>query len=142
METNYVCVPQGLIIGPLLFFTFINDLPDDLSCNPKLFADNASLNAVMFDKNTCTKNLREDLNRLYAWSVKWKMVFNPDPNKPAESLGFTNRNTTSYETVSYAGLDVKPVDSHKHLGFVLDSKMNYSKHLDEKIIKKLIKALV
>ena len=63
------------------------------------------------------------------------MVFNPDPNKPAESIVVMNRNTTSYETVSYAGMDVKPVDSHKHLGFVLDSKMNYSNHLDEKITK-------
>ena len=63
------------------------------------------------------------------------MVFNPDPNTPEESIVFTNRNTTSYENVSYACMDVKPVDSHKHLGYVLDSKLNYSKHLDKKIRK-------
>ena len=63
------------------------------------------------------------------------MVFNPDPTKPAEAIIFTNRNSTSYETVSNADVDVQPVDFHKHLGFVLDSKMNYSNHLDEKVNK-------
>ena len=61
-------VPQGSILGPLVF---INDLPDNLVCNPKLFADDVSLIAVMHDKNICTSNLRDDLSRLYEWSVKW-----------------------------------------------------------------------
>ena len=67
------------------------------------------------------------------------MIFNPDPTKPVEEVVFTNRNSTSYETVSYAGagagVGVQSVDHHKHLGFVLDSKMNFSKHIDEKICK-------
>ena len=128
-------VPQGSILGPLLFLIFINDLPDNLICNPKLFADDVSLNAVMYDKDICTQNLRDDLSVLYDWSVKWKMVFNPDPTKPAETIIFTNRKSSLYETFSYAGMDVQPVDFHKHLGFVLDSKMNYSNHLDETITK-------
>ena len=89
----------------------------------------------MYDKNKCTKYLKHDLHRLYEWSVKWKMIFNPDPTKPAEEVIFTNRNSSSYETVLYAGVAVKPVDHHKHLGFILDSKMNYIKDLDGKITK-------
>ena len=46
----------------------------------------------------------------YEWSVKWKMIFNPDPIKPAEDVIFTDRNLASYETVSYAGVDVISVD--------------------------------
>ena len=66
-----------------------------------------------------TKNLKDDMNNRYDWSVKWKMLFNPDFNKPAEKV-FTNRNVTSYETVSYVScVDVQPVESHTHLGFVL-----------------------
>ena len=71
-------VPQGSILGPLLFLIFINDLVDNLACNPKLFADDVSLNAVMHDKNIGTKNLRDDLAALHTWSTNWKMVFNPD----------------------------------------------------------------
>ena len=63
------------------------------------------------------------------------MVFNPDPNKPAEEVIFTNRNSTSYDTLSFPGVDVKTADFHKHLGFVLDSQMNNIKHVDGKIAK-------
>ena len=128
-------VPQGSVLGPLLFLIFINDLPDNLICNPKLFADDVSLNAVMFDKNISTKTLNDDLIRLHEWSDKWKMVFNPDPTKPVESVVFTNKNSTHYNTVSYSGTDVKSLDHHKHLGFVLDKKMNYTQHIDGKIAK-------
>ena len=68
-------VPQGSIPGPLLFIVFINDLPDNLVCNPKLFADDVSLIAVMHDKHICTSNLRDALRRLYEWSVQWKICF-------------------------------------------------------------------
>ena len=128
-------VPQGSILGPLLFLIFINDLPDNLICNPKLFADDVSLISAMYDKNMCTQHLRDDLKNLYEWSTKWKMIFNPDPSKPAEKVIFTNRSTTSYENVTYSGDDVKLVDYHKHLGFVLDNKMSYMNHIDTKIAK-------
>ena len=36
--------PQGLVLGPLLFLLYVNDLPDNLLCSPKLFADDVSLN--------------------------------------------------------------------------------------------------
>ena len=61
------------------------------------------------------------------------MIFNPDPNKPAEKVIFSNKNSSSYEIVSYAGVEVTRVDYHKHLGFILDGKMNYTKHIDSKI---------
>ena len=63
------------------------------------------------------------------------MEDNPDPNKPAEEVIFTNRNSTSYDTVSFSGVDVKPVDFHRHLDLVLDSQMNYIKCIDGKIAK-------
>ena len=99
-------VPQGSVLGSLLFLIFINDLPDNLICNPKLFADDVSVNAVMYEKYVCTNSLNDDLKRLYEWSVKWKMSFNPDLTKPAEEVIFTNRKMTLYDPVSYSGVDV------------------------------------
>ena len=51
-------VPQGSILGPLLFLVFINDLPDNLVCNPKLFADDVSLIAAMHNKHMYKKSKR------------------------------------------------------------------------------------
>ena len=91
----------------------------------------------MYDKNACTKHLKDDLNTLYEWSAKWKMIFNPanpQTNLPKNAI-FSNKTSSSYETVSYAGVEVTRVDYHKHLGFILDGKMYYTKHIDSKIAK-------
>ena len=126
-------VPQGSVLGPLLFLIFINDLPENLNCNPKLFADDVSLNAIMYDNNNSTKTIENDLKSLYEWSVKWKMEFNPDIRKPAEEILFTNRNSNNYDPITFENIPIKTVDNHKHLGLILDSKLNFEKHIDEKI---------
>ena len=88
----------------------------------------------MYNRNTSTANLRDDL-RLYECSIKWKMLFNPERTKPAEKAIFTNRISTSYETMVYSGVDVILVDYHKYLGFMFDRSMNSIKHIDGKIAK-------
>ena len=67
-------VPQGSVLGPLLFLVFINDLPEHLICNSKLFADDVSLNAIMYDEKYSTENIEHDLKLIHDWSVKWKML--------------------------------------------------------------------
>ena len=126
-------VPQGSVLGPLLFRVFINDLPEHLICNPKLFADDASLNAIRYDGKYSTENIEHDLKLIHDWSVKWKMLFNPAITKPAEEVLFTNRSTSIYCPVAFDGIAIEPVSDHKHLGLILDSKLTFNKHIDEKI---------
>ena len=72
-------VPQGSILGPLFFLIYINDLSDNLSSNPKLFADDTSLFSVVHDKNISAKELNNDLWKIGNWAYQWKMSFNCDP---------------------------------------------------------------
>ena len=84
-------VPQGSILGLLLFLIYINDLPDNLSTNVKLFADDTSLFSVVHDIATSSCDLNYDLNRVREWAFQWKMSFNPEPWKQAQEVTFTRK---------------------------------------------------
>ena len=76
-------VPQGSILGPLLFLIFINDLTEGLTTNVKLFAGDTSLFSVVHDTQTSANDLNKDLEIINNWAFQWKMNFNPDPAKQA-----------------------------------------------------------
>ena len=67
----------------------MNDLSENLVSNPKLFADDASLFSVIFDKDLSANNLKDDLNRINNWAFQWKMTFHPDPKKQAQEVIFS-----------------------------------------------------
>ena len=81
-------VPQGSILGPLLFLIYINDVADGLSSNTKAFADDTSLFSVIHDSVITILELNGNLSRIKQWACQWKMIFNPDPNKQAHEVIF------------------------------------------------------
>ena len=89
--TISVGVPQGSILGPLLFLVYINDLTDGLRCNVKLFADDTSTFTVVHDPYTAALDMNHDLNLIKLWALNWRMSFNPDPNKQAVEVTFSKK---------------------------------------------------
>ena len=89
-------VPQGSILGPLLFLIYINDLADGLSSIAKLFADDTSLFSVVHNANTTAKELNNDLVKISNWAYQWKMSFNPDPSKQAQKVIFSRNLNNDY----------------------------------------------
>jgi hypothetical protein len=75
-------VPQGSVLGPLLFIIFINDLIQGLpaSCKCKLYADDTKMVSVIKHSDDCEK-LKQALDKLVEWSKKWLLSFNNDKCK-------------------------------------------------------------
>ena len=68
-------IPQGSVLGPILLVIFINDLPDEVMCTAKIFADDTKLFHCINSQEDRVL-LQDDLNRLVEWSRQWQMSFN------------------------------------------------------------------
>ena len=76
-------VPQGSVLGPLLFLVYINDLTENIRSQMRLFADDSSIFTSVKDVLETHQQLVEDLETVSKWGYQWKMVFNPDITKQA-----------------------------------------------------------
>ena len=124
-------VPQGSILGPLLFLIYINDLPDGLSSNAKLFADNTSLFSVVHDINTSTIELNSDLKKnINDWAFQWRMTFNPDRSKQAQEIIFSRKlKKVTHPPLLFNNNNISQVNFHIHLAVILDVKLTFDEHL-------------
>ena len=129
-------VPQGSILGPLLFLIYINDLPNGLKANAKLFADDTSLFTIVKDKQESADILSNDLLTISKWAFNWKMLFNPDPKKPAEEVIFSRKKHFQiHPIINLNNVEIERAPYQKHLGIVLDEKLNFKQHIDSVISK-------
>ena len=129
-----VGVPQVSILGPILFLVCINDLPNELKSSVKLFG--TSLITKVKDQNESANTLNNDLLLISRWPYNWKMIFNLDPSKPAQEVLFsTKKKTQIHPTISFNNIQVERASHHKHLGVLLDQKLNFKQHIDTTILK-------
>ena len=129
-------VPQGSILGPLLFLIYINDLTDGITSIVKLFADDASLFSIVQNKNNSASQLNNDLDKVSDWAYTWKMSFNPGPSKEAQEVIFSRKCTKEDNPPIYFNdIPVTQNIIQKHIGLYLDEKLNYNTHIKEKLSK-------
>ena len=69
-------IPQGSVLGPILFLAFINDMPDCVKAQCRLFADNSIIYRTVNSQENAIK-LQLDLDALHQWESDWGMTFNP-----------------------------------------------------------------
>lgn len=120
-------VPQGSILGPLLFLIYINDIVQDLQSNVNLFADDTSLYLVIENPQTAAQQLQSDIEIIAAWAEKWLVTFNPSKS---ESLIVSRKRNSYHQPLQMLNQTIPEVKDHKHLGLFLSHNCLWHSHIE------------
>ncbi len=114
-------VPQGSVLGPLLFVLYINDLPNGLNNTSKLFADDLKLICNAANVNS----IEADLACLERWEELWLIKFNTSKCKVMH-LNFNNNDNMSH---SLDGTVLDPIDEEKDLGLLTTCNLDWKENI-------------
>ena len=120
-------VPQGSVLGPILFLLFINDLPDHIKSRILLFADDLKLIANAVNKGI----IDEDLKSLEGWEDMWCLRFNLDKCKVLHISANDNPSNKYY----LDSTELVSTESEKDLGFTMDVKFDFGEHIKASLAK-------
>ena len=156
-------IPQGSVLGPILFVLYINDMPETTLSPCKLFADDTKLYRKISSPDDALI-LQSDLDKLQAWSDEWLLKFHPNKCKVLRIKGSNNLNRDYYLNGQNNDIvTLEKITAEKDLGVTIDDKLDFRTHIqnsinkansilglirrsftyiDETIFKQLFKALV
>lgn len=119
-------VPQGSVLGPLLFLLYINDITDNVTNMARLFADDTSLSYSGENLQNIEIEINEDLRKLNQWATTWLVDFNP---KKTKALVISNTEVPNIN-IEFNQESVEIIKNHKHLGVTLSSNGTWTSHID------------
>mgnify|MGYP002259906745 FL=1 len=126
-------VPQGSILGPLLFLVFINDITDGISCDIKLFADDTSILEIVHNPNTSAARINTDLGRIHAWGKLWRVTFNAI--KSLSVIFSSKKDKPAHPPLFMGDTAIPESHEHTHLGITLTHNLSWQSHITRIINK-------
>ena len=123
-------VPQGSVLGPLLFLIYINDLPDYIQNNStvKLFADDTIIYHPITKQQDTLNALQEDLDALQRWESDWLMHFHP---QKCQTMHIINKRNIIQSTYTIHNHNLQSTNTAKYLGIHIDSTLKWNTHINK-----------
>ena len=122
-------VPQGSILGPVLFLMFIDDLASHLEKDIHLFADDSTLHIAITntcDRIICAESLQCDLNKIEAWADSWCVTFNASKT---EEMIISRKRSQNHPPLHFMNKELQPTDSITLLGVTITKTLSWSQHI-------------
>ena len=125
-------IPQGSVLGPLLFVIYINDLPEKVVSDLFLFADDTKILKTI-DSVEDSLVVQDDINELEKWSQDWLLKFHPDKCHVLTIGKFSNiKHAHRYQL---GGNELEHVFEEKDLGVLIDSELTFEEHISKQVNK-------
>ena len=126
-------VPQGSVLGPVLFLIFINDLPEVVTAVIKLFADDAKIYRGISTMEHAY-HLQSSIDNAVIWADQWKMFYNFEKCKHLH-IGSRNEDIKYTMNTGQEVIEIETVTSERDLGVITDKALNFSEHINTKVNK-------
>ena len=122
-------VPQGSVLGPLMFLIYINDITDEAkSSEIRLFADDTILYILVDNPITTAAALNDDLKRISTWASKWLVKFSAPKTK---SMYISKKKQQAIKPpLTMSGTVLEEVTSYKHLGVTISKDLSWHQHIE------------
>ena len=122
-------IPQGSVLGPILFVIFINDLPNNIQGSVKMFADDTKLYMPIRSPSDCHL-LQQDLNSAEEWANKWQMRYHPDK---CTVLRIGNNHPNFDYSMQEGQSPLQTSSQEKDLGVNVDDQLKFSYHIEKAV---------
>jgi hypothetical protein len=120
-------VPQGSVLGPLLFLIYINDIGRDIGSTIRLFADDCIVYRVV-NNILDVSSLQNDLDKLVKWGNEWQMEFNV---KKCSVMHLSRKRQKMSSHYFMNGVQLKPTNCATYLGVEIQDDLGWGKHIDK-----------
>ena len=121
-------VPQGSILGPLLFIIYINDIVHEIHSNIRSFGDDTSLYIIVDYPDSAAQILNVDLQRIGNWASVWLVGFNA--NKTEAFVASRKTDEVIHPTLFLNDVPIREVTTHKHRGLFFSKRLDWQSHIE------------